>query len=722
MTAAIDNTPPLILYTDDDQASVLMAEAALVAAGYDFLAAKSGEEAVQMFAQHQPDLVVMDAIMPGIDGFEAIRRIRALATGLHTPILMATGLDDLKSITTAYDEGATDFLTKPVNFHLLPHRLSYMLRAHTAAHELRRSQESLSNAQRIARIGSWEINPKNSTVELSDICRKLLCLTAEEGLLSLKEAFCNVVEPSGKEIQAKYLQAMEEGAPFNSEFTVVCPQERREYKLRVEAEAVLSEGEGKNVFGTLQDITEIFNAQQQIHTLAYYDVVTELPNRAFLYEKLSYALALSERTNQKFALLFLDLDHFKQVNDTLGHDVGDVLLKQASARLNEAVREHDTVTRARSGDYDSKAALESHTVARLGGDEFVVLITNISTERDAAVVARRIGAVIEQPFDLDAATVNITTTIGISVYPDDGSDSETLLKHSDIALYHAKENGRNNFQFYSREIHEASIARFSLEKKLKTAIDEELLDLVYQPKIDLKTGAVVGVEALVRWHDEECGDIGPSEFIPLAEETGLIMPLGRWVMLKACLQMQKWVSEGLAFESVAINCSTVQFVRSNMTQLVSEVLEESGIAAELLEIELTESLLLQDTEQGIKILNELKARGVQVSIDDFGTGFSSLSYLKKLPVDKLKIDHSFVRDLVNDSGDQAITSAIITLSHKLGLVVVAEGVENFDQCDLLVKMGCDQMQGYLVSKPMTATELERWLRKPLSLENLRKAS
>jgi len=246
------------------------------------------------------------------------------------------------------------------------------------------------------------------------------------------------------------------------------------------------------------------------------------------------------------------------------------------------------------------------------------------------------------------------------------------------------------------------MARFSMEKKLKTAIDEELLDLVYQPKIDLKTGAVVGVEALVRWHDAECGDICPAEFIPLAEETGLIISLGRWVMLKACLQMQKWVSQGLAFESVAINCSTVQFVRSDMTQLVAEVLEESGIAAQLLEIELTESLLLQDTEQGIQILNNLKERGVQVSIDDFGTGFSSLSYLKKLPVDKLKIDHSFVRDLVQ--------------------IVVAEGVENFEQCELLAEMGCDQMQGYLVSKPLTATELEKWLRKPLSLEKLRKAS
>jgi len=456
--------------------------------------------------------------------------------------------------------------------------------------------------------------------------------------------------------------------------------------------------------------------------LAYYDVVTELPNRAFLYEKLSYALALSERSNQKFALLFLDLDHFKQVNDTLGHDVGDELLKQASTRLNDAVREHDTVTRARSSDFETKTALESHTVARLGGDEFVVLITNITTERDAAIVARRIGAVIAEPFDLAETTVNITTTIGISVYPDDGSDSETLLKHSDIALYHAKENGRNRFQFYSREIHEASIARFSLEKKLKSAIDEELLDLVYQPKIDLKTRAVVGVEALVRWHDDEYGNISPAEFIPLAEETGLIIPLGRWVMLEACMQMQNWVAQGLEFESVAINCSTVQFVRSDMTQLVTEVLEESGIAAELLEIELTESLLLQDTEQGIKILNELKERGVQVSIDDFGTGFSSLSYLKKLPVDKLKIDHSFVRDLVNDTGDQAITSAIITLSHKLDLVVVAEGVENFEQCEMLTQMGCDQMQGYLVSKPLTAIELERWLRKPLSLEDFSKAS
>ena len=457
-------------------------------------------------------------------------------------------------------------------------------------------------------------------------------------------------------------------------------------------------------------MTGIFNAQKQVHNLAYYDVVTGLPNRVHLNEKLSYALALAKRSGRKFALLFLDLDHFKQVNDTLGHDAGDELLQQTADRLKEAVREYDSVVRPVSFQKNNENALPSnHTVARLGGDEFIVLITNIENEQDAAVVAKRISTTIVEPYKIAGTEANISTTIGISVYPDDGRDSETLIKHADIAMYHAKESGRNSMQFYSREIHDASLQRFSLEKKLKLAIEAEELQLAYQPKMCLATGRIVGVEALVRWTDDELGVVSPAEFIVLAEETGLILPLGRWVMLEACKQMKEWVLAGLDLQSIAINCSAVQFMRSNMTELVSEVLSLSGLEPNLLEIELTESLLLQDTEEGIRILNELKARGIQVSIDDFGTGFSSLSYLKKLPVDKLKIDHSFVRDLAVDSGDEAIVSAIITLSHKLSLDVVAEGVETEEQCRVLSEMKCDQIQGYLVSKPLSADDFRNWI-------------
>ena len=703
------NEHQTVLYTDDDAASVLMAEATLSAAGYTVVAASNGQESIDLFHQHSPDLIVMDAVMPGIDGFEAIRKIRQSPDGQHVPIMMVTGLDDHESISVAFEIGATDFLTKPVNFHVLPHRINYMLRSAQVANELRNSQERLNNAQRIARIGSWEVDPAVGSVNLSEVCKSLLGFEGPEFVPDLATAFQYLDREVVKQIMEKYREAVDDSVPFSMEFGVRHPVMQRELTLHVQAVSQLDKNEKQNIIGTLQDVTEISNAQRQIHNLAYYDVVTGLPNRAFLNERLCYALAMAERGDQKFALLFLDLDHFKQVNDTLGHDAGDELLRHTADRLNEAVRQYDAVVRSmQSLSPDDNTARSDHTVARLGGDEFIVLVTNIKSEQDAAIVAKRISEVIAQPYNLGGTDASISTTIGISVYPNDGEDAETLLKHADIAMYHAKENGRNSMQFYSREIHDASLTRFALEKKLKSAIETESLDIVYQPKICMSSGQIIGVEALVRWHDEELGTVSPSEFIPLAEDTGLIIPLGRWVMLQACKQMKEWGSAGLQLQSMAINCSAVQFMRSDMIGLVTEVLELSGLESQYLEIELTESLLLQNTEQGIRILNGLKARGIQVSIDDFGTGFSSLSYLKKLPVDKLKIDHSFVRDLAVDAGDEAIVSAIITLSHKLSLDVVAEGVETEEQYQALVSMNCDQIQGYLVSKPLSADDFLRW--------------
>lgn len=718
------NQQPVVLYTDDDAASVLMAEAALSARGYKVLSASNGFESVAMFNQHLPDLVVMDAVMPGdVDGFEAIRLIRQSPEGKHIPIMMVTGLEDHESIAEAFEIGATDFLTKPINFHVLPHRVNYMLRSAQVANELRSSQDRLHNAQRIARIGSWEVLPSTGETSVSDVCKSLLGFAEHEVVEDLATAFKNLDREVVKQILSKYQEAVDGGVPFSSEFRIRHTRPQNELILRVQAVALIDKNEKRNIIGTLQDVTEISNAQQQIHNLAYYDVVTGLPNRVYLNEKLSYALALAERSNKKFALLFLDLDHFKQVNDTLGHDAGDILLKQTAERLTEAVRQYDAVIRPMSLQQDGYLSTpDHHTIARLGGDEFIVLVTNIQTEQDAAIVAKRISDSIVQPFNIEGTEASVSTTIGISVYPNDGDDAETLLKHADIAMYHAKENGRNSLQFYSREIHDASLQRFSLEKKLKGAIETEFLHLVYQPKICMSSGQIIGVEALVRWTDDELGMVSPGEFIPLAEETGLIIPLGRWVMLQACKQMKQWVDEGLELKSMAINCSAVQFMRSDMSELVTEALSVSGLAPHLLEIELTESLLLQNTDEGIRILNELKARGIQVSIDDFGTGFSSLSYLKKLPVDKLKIDHSFVRDLAVDSGDEAIVSAIITLSHKLELDVVAEGVETQEQYRVLADMNCDQIQGYLVSKPLSAADFREWVDKAGYKELLRLAS
>ncbi len=711
---------PIVLHVDDDIASLMMAEGALEDAGFDVLHASDGIEAIDKFRENEPDLVIMDAVMPVMDGFDAICGIRKLPLGAHVPILMITGLDDYDSITRAYDEGATDFLTKPINFFILPHRVQYMLRSKLTADALRSSQFKLDNAQRIARLGNWEWCIASGEISWSREFGRVLGLQEGQAMQLWGDFLERIVDADRHTVRLLAEQAIEEAQPFNIEFSVPGTHVESMRRIRLEAEPHCIDGSGcTHMLGTIQDITERTNAQKQIHNLAYFDLITGLPNRAQLNEQLRYTLKLAKRNDTKFALLFLDLDHFKQVNDTLGHDAGDDLLKQVSGRLTEVVRESDMVSADET--YEGEDSDSQHTVARLGGDEFVVLLGQVNRAEDAARVAERIAQSISLPYSIADQSVSVTTTIGISVYPADGENVDSLMKSADVAMYHAKESGRNGYQFYSRNIHEQALARFTLEAELKDAIENEQLTLVYQPKVNLNDGSVSGLEALVRWERAEHGPVSPADFIPLAEETGLILPLGRWVLREATRQMQTWIEAGMSPLVMAVNCSSVQFTHSDMIADINDAIAYSGLDSHLLEIELTESLLLKDTEMGIHILRNMKELGIQVAIDDFGTGFSSLSYLKRLPVDKLKIDRAFVKDLGFDSGDVAIVSAIITLSHNLNLTVVAEGVETQQQYDILHGFDCNEAQGYLIGRPMPAEALEDWLQNYVQVD-MRKVS
>ena len=711
MTAS-SRARPVVLHVDDDAASLMMAEGALEDAGFDVVQATNGREAIERFGEHDPDLIIMDAIMPVMDGFDSISRLRRLGKGAHVPILMITGLDDLDSITRAYDVGATDFLTKPINFFILPHRVQYMLRSKRTSDELRASQAKLDNAQRIARLGNWEWCPATHELTWSREFGRILGRPEVELGGDWSTFIGHVEEEDREKLETAALRAAREGLTLSAEFRIRDPEDgSRVRTVRVEAEPGQPEGTGQahHMLGTLQDITERTDAQAQIHTLAYYDLVTGLPNRAHLHEQLRYVLKSASRSEEEFAILFLDLDHFKQVNDTLGHDAGDDLLKEVSDRLLSVVRESDSVGRSVNVfNVFGESSEPEHTVARLGGDEFVVLLGRIGRAEDAARVAQRIAESIALPYVIAGTEVSVTTTIGISVYPADGENVETLLKHADVAMYHAKESGRNGYQFYSRAIHEKALARFSLERELREGIERGELSVVYQPKVTLATGELCGVEALVRWCHPEKGEVSPGEFIPLAEETGLILPIGQFVLREACAQRQRWSDEGMVPFPIAVNCSSVQFTRGDVIGDIDTAIAESGLDPRWLEVELTESLLLNDIETGIASLERMKQLGIQVAIDDFGTGFSSLSYLKRLPVDKLKIDQSFVKDLADDAGDAAIVSAIITLSRNLGLSVVAEGVETREQYDILDGYGCHEAQGYLISWPLGVEEFEHW--------------
>jgi len=446
-----------------------------------------------------------------------------------------------------------------------------------------------------------------------------------------------------------------------------------------------------NIEGTLIDITERKVAEERVQSLAYYDALTGLPNRILLRDRLSKALSTARRQNHKVALLFLDLDRFKIVNDSLGHSVGDLLLQEIARRLKSVAREQDTI-------------------ARLGGDEFLIVLTNIKDVPGAAVAVERFMDAMTPAFVLQGHSFSISCSLGVSIFPEHGADSETLIKNADAAMYSAKEGGRNNFQFFTADMNAEAVKRLTLENGLRPALERKELFLVYQPQMDVVTGKVTGLEALLRWQHPELGLVPPDQFIGIAENTGMILPIGEWVLRTACSQARKWQDEGLRPVQVAVNVSAVQFRQEGFCQLIRKVLHETGLAAHHLELELTESLLLANADVTFSVLQELKTMGLTLAIDDFGTGYSSFSYLRQFRVSKLKIDRSFIRDVAVNPDDAAITTAIISMAKSLNLKVIAEGVENEAQMSFLRAHQCDEIQGYYFSKPLPLDEVADKLR------------
>jgi diguanylate cyclase (GGDEF)-like protein/PAS domain S-box-containing protein len=443
--------------------------------------------------------------------------------------------------------------------------------------------------------------------------------------------------------------------------------------------------------GISREITEQKVAEEHIHHMARHDSLTGLPNRLLFSSLLNAALKTAARYKRSFGVMFIDLDRFKLINDTLGHEAGDTLLKEITARFKQAVRSSDVL-------------------ARLGGDEFVVLVQEVSDREHAATVARKLLSAAIKPVMLLGQECRVTASIGIALFPSDGGDEQTLMKNADSAMYYAKEEGKNNFQFYSSEISTQTLERLTLESNLRRAMEREEFSLHYQAKVDTKSGAINGVEALLRWSNAELGSVSPGKFIPVAEETGLIVHIGRWVLKTACLQNVAWQRQGLPPISMAVNLSVRQFADEGLVDDIATILEETGMVPSLLELEITEGMIVHDVEHAIRLLTAIKQLGVRLAIDDFGTGYSSLGQLKNFPIDTLKVDRSFIRDLATDSEDKAITSAIIAMGKTLSLTVVAEGVETMEQQAFLRDQACDEMQGYYFSKPVAAEEFATLLR------------
>lgn len=699
-----------VLVVDDDITARILARQALNKENFLVIVAEDGMAALELFQSVKPDIVLMDVEMPGLNGFQVCQQLRSFPFGKLVPILMATGKDDIDSVSQAYEAGATDFVTKPFNWKILAHRLRYMVRSSDTTEqflELKKSELRLDNAQRIARLGNWEWNFKTGEIYWSD--QLYLMLELHRGLVKPSfRCFLNKLPRDERKEFNRWITELEytgQDKWLGSWNHSIELSDGSCMNVQHQAEVFYGEnGDVKSVSGTVLDVTELKRAQDKILQLARFDSLTGLANRSVFRERVEIAMDRAKRNRKLGAVLFLDLDNFKRINDTFGHSIGDQLLQEIAKRLNDVFRTEDTTFNS-----DCTPEQDNHLIARLGGDEFTVLLTEIEQIKDAENIAKQILDAIGLCINLSGYEVVVTPSIGIAIFPHHGDDVDSLLKNVDAAMYYVKHAGKNGYELFVKSMNVVAKRRLDLESCLRHAIEDNELSIHYQPQIDLQTGRIIGAEALLRWNSSELGMISPVEFIPIAEETGLISPIGEWVLREACRQVKEWRDKGLPEIIVAVNLSVRQFSKQNLETLVSQVLSDTALPVHCLELEITENMLMDDVEGAVDTLHKLKALGVHLAIDDFGTGYSSLSYLRRFPIDKLKVDRSFITNVTTNSGDASVTQAIIAVAHNLGLKVTAEGVEEAPQLDFLRQNNCEEVQGYYFSKPLLALNMETLL-------------
>jgi diguanylate cyclase (GGDEF)-like protein/PAS domain S-box-containing protein len=634
------------------------------------------------------DAIVSDYSLPRFNGVDALRLLRSRDP--DTPFILVSGTVGERAAVAAMKAGADDYLMKGDMARFLP-ALERGLRDAEARRERRIAEERLKISAMVFKGASEGIvitDARRVIIEVNDAFTSVTGYTIEEVLGKTPELlgsglnderFCRTMLQKLARLghwEEEVWNTRKNGEVYPAWLSItVLRNERRRISHYV---------------GMVADITALKDSQKRLAYLASYDVLTGLPNRSFFNSRLQHAIEAANRRGYLLAVLFVDLDNFKMINDTLGHDNGDRLLVEMANRLKNCIRQEDTL-------------------ARLGGDEFTVLLENMRDAREGARTAERLVQAASTPFRLSGREVFVSASIGISVFPTDGQDLLTLMKNADTAMYKVKEQGRNSYQFFTEAMNVAVFERLFVEMGLRRAIANQEFFLLYQPAEEIKSGRVVWAEALIRWRHPVLGEVPPVKFIPIAEQAGLIDVIGEWVLKAVCVQLKSWSDAGLYPLRIAVNCSGRQFRGEKLHQSVSRALHDAGITGELLTLELTESAVMEEPEQAIKSLGELKQMGVRISIDDFGTGYSSLSHLKRFPLDRLKIDRSFVRDIAIDQDDAAITDAIIALGHGLGLTVVAEGVETAEQLESLKSRGCDEMQGFYCSRPLPPEEFQRLL-------------
>lgn len=693
---------PVVLLIDDDQTLHLWATRNLPDAGFKLISCFDGKEGIEAFREHSPNIVMIDIEMPIMDGFETCAKIRSLPNGKNTPVVMMTVTEDPQKITQSYSSGATDFVVKPVNWKVLAQRLHYMVKASNNLHRLAQNELRLSKAKQMARLGDWEWRVNNDMLYWSDEIYSMIELDKHEFTPDTHN-FKDFIHTADMPYVEQHLQqAIKTKEAATIEFRVITKSKQQRF-VSQQTEAIKDhKSQLTGLMGTVQDITERKDQENKIRYLAYYDEITQLPNRAFFLKFLSKTIALAHRNTRNFAILFLDLDGFKGINDTYGHHAGDLLLKEISMRLTQGLRCSDLASRY-FDHFDHKV-----DVARLGGDEFIILLNDLTRPEDAATVAERIQHWVTEPVALGDRLAHIGVSMGIAVFPHDGEDSETLLKNADIAMYHAKKLGKGHYKFFHEDMALRAKKRLEMETYMHLAVAKNELLLHYQPIVDALSGKLIGAEALIRWDSPQLGFLPPNDFISLSEENGMINQFGEWAIREACRQYKVWQQQGLGGLTLSVNLSSLQFNQTSFISMIAGIIQEYDVNPAFLTFELTESMIMADTDNMLKKLKELKNLGIQLSVDDFGTGYSSLRYLNRFPLDSLKIDRSFVQELPTSPDASAIVSAILALAKALNLKTVAEGVETIQQKEFLQNTTCDSVQGYYFSKPVPAEEFQKY--------------
>jgi len=698
---------PLVLIVDDDPVFTLLASETLQQADYDAVVTHTADSAMAAFAARRPDLVMLDVELPGASGFDICATLRNTPGCVDLPIIMVTGHEDTESIARAFEAGATDFINKPLLWPTLPHRVGFMLRGRDNIRALRVSEQKNRALLQALPDVLYIVDGRGTVLE---------CITRESpGTRGDPEGrqLEEIVPVEAARLARRSMdRALATGEGTSYEFTVGEGDDQRAFEARVRPQP-----DGTALIVT-RDVTERRRAAARIEYLAYYDTLTGLPNRALFVRETSRAIH-TEDAPAKLALLYIDLDRFKRINDNLGRAVGDMLLQAVARRLNQCIRASDRLRPA-----GIRPTALHVPVARVGNDEFVVCLCDVADDAQALSIAGRIQQSLNEPFECGAHRFVVTPSIGIALYPRDATDVDDLLVKADIAMYQAKGRSSNTVTVYGESMAVRSLGRLELENDLRRAIECGDFQLFYQPKMNLATAATVGVEALLRWHHATRGWIGPDTFIPIAEESGMIVPLGDWVIRESCKQLKLWAAKGLGYLTIAVNVSLQQFAREDFVDSVLRTMWQYGIKPQQLELEITESLLMRNVDDTTRALNRLRAAGLTLSIDDFGTGYSSLGHLRELPVDSLKIDRSFVKDLHASKDDAAICAAIIAMARELKLKVIAEGVETVEQLNFLREHRCDEAQGYLISRPVAVADLEQLLAggSTLATESIKRSS